>query len=88
MQADFQTADSETRKKLNEQITGHIAQTQAVVNAMVEAAEAAYRAAPRVRHQVDLRGHSAPGTPQTLPIRDHRRGLGGFRVIQFIPLCS
>ena len=46
MQAEFQTADSETRKKLNEQITGHIAQTQAVVNAMVEAAEAAYRAAP------------------------------------------
>jgi cyclophilin family peptidyl-prolyl cis-trans isomerase len=46
MQAEFQTADSETRKKLNEQITGHIAQTQSVVNDMVEAAEAAYRAAP------------------------------------------
>ena len=45
MQAEYQSADTATRKKLNEQMTGHIAHTQTLVNAMVEAAEAAYRGA-------------------------------------------
>ena len=58
IQAEFQTADAPTRKKLNEQLTGHIAQTQAVVNAMVEAAEAAYRAAPNADPQVTEVLHS------------------------------
>jgi cyclophilin family peptidyl-prolyl cis-trans isomerase len=46
LQAEFQTADAERRKKLNEDLTGHVARAQSLVNAMVEAAEAAYREAP------------------------------------------
>jgi cyclophilin family peptidyl-prolyl cis-trans isomerase len=52
MQADYQTAEPAARKKLNEEITGHIAHTQSLVNAMVEAAEAAYRAAPNTDPQI------------------------------------
>ncbi|HEX4414899.1 MAG TPA: peptidylprolyl isomerase [Lacipirellulaceae bacterium] len=51
-QADFQTADEATQKKLNEQITGQVAHTQSIVNAMVEAAEAYYRASPNTDPQV------------------------------------
>ena len=46
------------------------------------------RAALRVRHQVDLRGHPTPATPQTLPIRDRCGLLVGIRVIRPIPPCS
>lgn len=42
----FQTADEAEKKKLNEQLSGQVAHLQSLVNAMVEAAEAAYRAAP------------------------------------------
>lgn len=44
--AQFQTADPETRKKLNATLTGQISHAQTLVNEMVEAGEAAYRAAP------------------------------------------
>lgn len=46
LQAQFQTADEATRKKLNETMTAQITHAQSLVNAMVEAGEAAYRAAP------------------------------------------
>jgi cyclophilin family peptidyl-prolyl cis-trans isomerase len=46
LQTEFQTADTGRRKKLNEELTGHVAHAQSLVNAMVEAAESAYRAAP------------------------------------------
>lgn len=52
MQSEFQTADAATRKKLNEQITGQIAHTQTIVNGMIEAAEAAYKAAPNADKQI------------------------------------
>ncbi|HEX3601222.1 MAG TPA: hypothetical protein VHU84_13815, partial [Lacipirellulaceae bacterium] len=52
MQADYQKAEPAARKKLNEEVTGHIAHTQSLVNAMVEAAEAAYRAAPNTDPQI------------------------------------
>lgn len=52
LQADYQTADAATRKKLNEEITGHIAQTQSIVNGMVEAAQTAYKAAPNADKQI------------------------------------
>jgi cyclophilin family peptidyl-prolyl cis-trans isomerase len=52
LQADFQTADPEQRKKLNEEMTGKVAHTQSIVNAMVEAAQAAYRAAPNADPQI------------------------------------
>jgi cyclophilin family peptidyl-prolyl cis-trans isomerase len=52
LQADFQTADAEQRKKLNEELTGKVAHTQSIVGAMVEAAEAAYRAAPNADPQI------------------------------------
>src|SRR2546423_7145574 len=46
LQAEFQTADSATREKLNETMAAQITHAQSLVNAMVEAGEAAYRAAP------------------------------------------
>lgn len=52
LQARFQTADAATRKKLNEAVTGQIAHTQSLVNAMVDAAIDAYRAAPNDDVQV------------------------------------
>jgi cyclophilin family peptidyl-prolyl cis-trans isomerase len=52
VQAEYQTADDATRKKLNEAMTGQIAHTQSLVNAMVQAAEDAYRAAPNADQQV------------------------------------
>ena len=52
LQAEFQTADAATRKKLNEDVTGQVAHTQSLVNAMVDAAEAAYRAAPNADPQI------------------------------------
>lgn len=52
LQAEFQTADSDRRKKLNEEVTGLIANTQSLVNAMVDAARAAYQAAPNANPEV------------------------------------
>ncbi len=46
LQADFQTADAATREKLNATMAAQVAHAQSLVNAMVEAGEAAYRAAP------------------------------------------
>src|SRR5689334_2215112 len=46
LQAQFQTADSAQREKLNKTMTAQVAHAQSLVNAMVEAGEAAYRAAP------------------------------------------
>jgi cyclophilin family peptidyl-prolyl cis-trans isomerase len=52
LQAEFQVADNTRRKKLNEDLTGHLASAQSIVNAMVEAAEAAYRDAPNADPEV------------------------------------
>ena len=52
IQAKYQTADPATRKKLNEEMSGQVAHTQSLVNAMVEAAEAAFRAAPNADPQI------------------------------------
>ena len=52
LQAEFQTADSEHRRKLNQEVTGHIAQAQSIMNAMIEAAEAAFKAAPNTDKEV------------------------------------
>ncbi len=52
LQAEYQTADAAMRKKISEDMTGQIAHTQSLVNAMVEAAEAAYRAAPNTDQQI------------------------------------
>src|SRR5690348_2649608 len=52
LQAEFQTATPDRRKKLNEEVTGQIAHTQSIVNAMVEAAEAAFKAAPNTDQQI------------------------------------
>lgn len=46
LQAEFQTADAAQREKLNKTMTAEVAHAQSLVNAMVEAGEAAYRAAP------------------------------------------
>jgi cyclophilin family peptidyl-prolyl cis-trans isomerase len=46
LNAQYQSADEATRKKLNEQLSGQIAHMQSLVNAMVDAAVAVYRAAP------------------------------------------
>jgi cyclophilin family peptidyl-prolyl cis-trans isomerase len=52
LQAEYQTADSERRKKLNEELTGHVAQAQSIMNEMVQAAEEAFKAAPNKDAQV------------------------------------
>lgn len=52
LQAEFQTADSARRVKLNEEVTGLIANTQSRVNALVEAAKAAYQAAPNANPEI------------------------------------
>jgi cyclophilin family peptidyl-prolyl cis-trans isomerase len=46
LQAEFQTADAAKREKLNADLSAQVSHAQSLVNAMVEAAEAAYRAAP------------------------------------------
>jgi cyclophilin family peptidyl-prolyl cis-trans isomerase len=46
LRTEYQTADEATRKKLNEQLTGEVAHGQSLVNAMVDSATEAYRAAP------------------------------------------
>jgi len=51
-QAEFQSADAAQRNKLNETVTAQVAHAQSLVNAMVEAAQAAYRAAPNTDPQV------------------------------------
>jgi cyclophilin family peptidyl-prolyl cis-trans isomerase len=48
----YQTADAATRKQINAELSGHIAHAQSLVNALVEAALAAYRAAPDSDPQV------------------------------------
>lgn len=76
----YQTADEATRKKLNEQMTGQIAHAQSLINAMVDAAVAAYRFAPNADPKItDLLvavakyytigrqigpGESSPGNPE------------------------
>jgi cyclophilin family peptidyl-prolyl cis-trans isomerase len=42
----YQTADANTRKKLNEQLSGQVAHAQSLVNGLVDAAMEAYRLAP------------------------------------------
>ena len=46
------------------------------------------RAALRVRDQMNLRRHTTPTAPQTLPIRDRHGQLARILVIRWIPLCS
>src|SRR5438105_13857452 len=52
LQGEFQTADAATREKLNTTMTAQVSRAQSLVNAMVEAAEAAYRAAPNADPQI------------------------------------
>jgi cyclophilin family peptidyl-prolyl cis-trans isomerase len=49
---DFQTADAATREKLNEKWTSQIAHAKTLVDGMVEAAMAAYAAAPNTDKQI------------------------------------
>ena len=46
LQAEFQTADSAKREKLNATMAAQVTHAQSIVNAMLEAGQAAYRAAP------------------------------------------
>lgn len=52
LQADYQSADAPTREKLNVDLTAQVTHAQSLVNAMVEAAEAAYRFAPNADKQI------------------------------------
>jgi cyclophilin family peptidyl-prolyl cis-trans isomerase len=52
LQAEFQTADAAQREKLNATMAAQIAHAQSLVNAMVEAGDAAYRAAPNTDPEV------------------------------------
>ncbi|MCC7084248.1 MAG: peptidylprolyl isomerase [Pirellulales bacterium] len=52
LQAEYQTAEPARRGKLNEEITGLIANTQSRINALVEAAKAAYQAAPNANPEI------------------------------------
>ena len=48
----YQTADEATRKKINTELSGNVAHAHSLVNVMVEAALAAYRAAPNTDSQI------------------------------------
>jgi cyclophilin family peptidyl-prolyl cis-trans isomerase len=48
----YQTADAATREKINAELSGHLAHAQSLVNAVVEAALAAYRVAPNADLQI------------------------------------
>ena len=52
LQAEFQTADAAKREKLNATMAAQVTHAQSLVNAMVEAGEAAYRAAPNTDPEV------------------------------------
>jgi cyclophilin family peptidyl-prolyl cis-trans isomerase len=52
LQSEYQTADEPTREKLNTTMASQVTHAQSLVNAMVEAAEAAYRAAPNSDKQI------------------------------------
>src|SRR5436190_5424448 len=52
LQAEFQSADVAQREKLNATMAAQITHAQSLVNAMVEAGEAAYRAAPNTDPEV------------------------------------
>src|ERR1700704_631469 len=52
LQAEFQSADAAQREKLNATMAAQITHAQSLVNAMVEAGEAAYRAAPNTDPEV------------------------------------
>src|SRR5262245_5976373 len=52
LQVDYQSADEDTRKKLNETLTGQVAHARTLVNTMVEAAKTAYRLAPNKDQQI------------------------------------
>lgn len=52
LQAEFQSADAATREKLNGKLSAQVAHAQSLVNAMVDAGVAAYRAAPNADPQI------------------------------------
>ena len=52
LQAEFQTAGSDRRKQLNEELAANVAQTQTIMNGMVEAAQVAFKAAPNSDQQI------------------------------------
>jgi cyclophilin family peptidyl-prolyl cis-trans isomerase len=53
LQVEFQTADAATRQKLNTTMAAQITHAQSLVNAMVEAGEEVYRAAPNKDPEVN-----------------------------------
>ncbi len=52
LRTEFQTAAPARRKALNEQLTGHVAHAQSLVNGLVDAAKEAYRFAPNANRQI------------------------------------
>ncbi|HEX5470795.1 MAG TPA: hypothetical protein VFW73_02860, partial [Lacipirellulaceae bacterium] len=52
LQTEFQNADPATRKKLNQTMSAQVAHAHSLINAMVEAAESVYRAAPNADPQI------------------------------------
>lgn len=52
LRIDYQTADAATRVKINNELTGHVAHAQALMNTTVETAMEAYRLAPQRHPQI------------------------------------
>jgi cyclophilin family peptidyl-prolyl cis-trans isomerase len=52
LQADFQSADANSREKLNNQLSAQVAHAQSLVSAMVDAATAVYQAAPNADPEI------------------------------------
>jgi hypothetical protein len=52
LRIDYQTADAATREKINNDLSGHAAHAQTLLNVMVDAAIEAYRLAPNTDKQV------------------------------------
>jgi cyclophilin family peptidyl-prolyl cis-trans isomerase len=52
LQADYQSADEDSRKKLNETMSAQVAHARTLVNGMVEAAKTVYQLAPNKDQQI------------------------------------
>lgn len=86
----YQTADPATRQKINAELSGHVANAQSLINAMVEAALVAYRAAPNNDPQItDLLNAIARYDTVGRPVDGDDRAIdGGDQFERALPIIK
>jgi cyclophilin family peptidyl-prolyl cis-trans isomerase len=94
LRTQFQTADADGRKKLNEQLTGHLAHAQSLINGVVDAASEAYRFAPNADPQITalltaVAEHHAIGRQaETQPGQTDGPSSGGDQYEKALPIIK